>query len=150
MKKLYKNQRVIKPLAGAMDYSAPMTTLSSEDRPENSDKTHCCAIAIGLLATLCITLFNSQPAQAVGDELQLTLGGGYSALPPIGDGLDGIGAGLEASYQITPLFGLSLGGFFSHHFADTVAPTDEDEPATVYQATDVTTIWFGPRLRICH
>jgi hypothetical protein len=101
-----------------------------------------------LSITLAVALLFPLGAQAGDNELQLTLGPGYATLPDVGEGLDGVGGGVEVAYRITSLWTIAAGGFFGHHFGDTIPPeTEEDEPQ-VFEATDVTSIWLGPMVSL--
>ena len=84
-------------------------------------------------------------AHGSGNELQLTAGPGYAPLPEIGDGLDGVGGGVEVTYAFTAFWSLAAGAFVGPHFEDVVEPDDPENDPEIFSATTVTNIWLGPK-----
>lgn len=93
------------------------------------------------VALAALALLAAPPAGASEDELQVTVGPGYSALPEIGEGLDGVAGGGEVSYGFSPFWSLALGGYFGHHFPQTVDDLQFD-------GTNVTSVWLAPRFNL--
>ncbi|MBN1946692.1 MAG: hypothetical protein JW797_13540 [Bradymonadales bacterium] len=100
-----------------------------------------------LLFALAVALQAGGIARADSDELQLTIGPGYSSLPELGEGLDGIGGGAELVYGFTPFWSIAAGGFVAYHFEDTTV-VDPADPPQVLEATTVVTAWLGPRFNL--
>jgi opacity protein-like surface antigen len=92
-----------------------------------------------------LLLFFSSTAYADGNEIQLTVGPGYSSIPDVGEGLDGLGGGGELGYGLSEFWSLTAGAFFGHHFEQIIEAEDDDDEDQVFVQTDVLTIWFGPR-----
>lgn len=106
-------------------------------------------VFLPLLIVILVGAISPREAHALGgNELQVTVGPGYSGLPDVGEGLDGVGAGLEISYAFTALWRLAAGGFFAHHFAESVPGANPDDPPTRYASTSVTAAWVGPQLAL--
>jgi len=140
--------RLSKPQSEAWTIVRRLAPCQAQNGRPTRAKTARCGTFLALAATLSWAILFPASTRASENELQVTAGAGYSALPPVGEGLDGVGGGAEATYHITPLWGLSLGGFFGHHFGDTIPATGDDEEPTVYEATNVTSLWLGPRLSL--
>jgi hypothetical protein len=90
---------------------------------------------------VCAVLGLGRLAVASEGELQVTAGPGYTALPGLGEGLDGVGGGLELSYGLSPFWSLSAGSFLAHHFGQTVGEQ-------TFEATRVTSVWIAPRFNL--
>lgn len=84
-------------------------------------------------------------AGASGNELQITVGPGYATLPDVGEGLDGVGGGIEVSYAFNAFWSLAAGGFFGRHFEDVVEPDDPEDEPKIFSDTTVINVWLGPK-----
>lgn len=93
-------------------------------------------ITIGLLV-----LVTTNVAHAGGNELQVTIGPGYSSLPDFGEGLDGVGGGGELTYLFDGFWSVAAGAHFAHHFGETL----ED---TTFVDTNVLNVWLGPKFNL--
>ena len=108
---------------------------------------HWCGVLLPICIFAAFLLF-APSLFASDNELQLTVGPGYSALPEIGDGMNGIGGGIEVSYSFTAFWSVVSGGFTGFHFQHQVDAEDPDDEPEIFEDTTVTAIWLGPRFSL--
>lgn len=100
------------------------------------------------LLIIGVLLASPTVAFASGNELQITIGPGYSTLPEVGEGLDGVGGGIEIAYAFTAFWSLAAGSFYGAHFEDVVEPEDPEEDPEIFSDTKVASFWLGPRFSL--